>query len=416
MRSRLLSAAITALLLATAEASPLQASPDAGSEPDSLESAPAPLLVPGRPSPPDSTRLTRAEKAREQFELGVRLERSKAHAAAIAAYRNAVRFDPAFPGANYRMGMLFNTVAQYGEAARCFAAEIEHHPGDATSARELGLALARAGEARRGVAQLELLANRRPKDGATWRALGFAYSASGRPRDAERALRRALALPPADAEEHRDLGALLASQGRMSEAREQYRRATALAPRDPLVWVNLGNLERREGHREAALADYREAWRRDTTLALAAAGEAQVLRELGRDREAAEAYRRWLRASPDDLATRFEAVRLHDALGRKDVALELARDGVRRAPRTSEARLILGMALQGAGDTRAALAEIRRAESLARDETTRGRARALVASMRAAAPDSLRGLFEADSVRHQELPAAPDPARPAGTP
>ena len=364
------------------------------------ESAPGPLLVPGRAAPVDTTARSRPRRAREQYQLGRRLEAQGAPAAAIAAYRNAVRLDPRIPDANFRMGVLFLTRDQLREAAHSFDAEVAAHPANAEAMRQLGLTLARLGDNARAIHYLETLTRRRPNDGDCWQALGFAYAAANRPRDAEIALRRAIVLPPPRAERHRDLGALLAARGKEAEARAQYRRAIALAPRDPATWVNLGNLERRAARLDEALKDYREASRRDSSFALGWQGEIHVLRDLARDDEAGEAYRRWLRVMPDDHTARFEAVQFFDARGRKDIALEIARDAVRRDDRSGDAHLLLGMALEGAGHTRGALAEMRKAELRFGTREEKENARKLIAALRAGAADSLRDLFAADSVEH----------------
>jgi tetratricopeptide (TPR) repeat protein len=369
------------------------------------ESPPAPLIVPGRPAPADTAGKSRASRAREQYRLGLALEGRKLPAPAIAAYRNAVRFDPTIADANYRMGTLFLGVGQLEEAVKCFAAEVRYHPGNAVATRELGLGLARLGRTDRAITTLEGLTRRRPNDGDSWQALGFAYMAAKRPRDAEIALRRAVVLAPPRASRHRDLGAVLAARGRDGDAREQYRRALVLEPRDAATWINLGNLERRAGKFEAALKDYREAERRDSTMGLAFQGQVQSLRDLGRTAEAAAVYRRWLGDNPTDHTARLEAVRFFDGLDRRDIALEIARDGVRRDDESGDAHLILGMALEASGATRAALGEVRKAEERFKTPAEKGRARQLVAVLRASAADSLKGLFAADSIGH------PEPAR-----
>ena len=367
------------------------------------ESPPAPLLVPGRAAPADTLGRSAAARAREQYRLGRAFESRGTPAPAIAAYRNAARLDPTIPDANYRMGMLFLGVDQIEEAVKCFTAEVRHHPGNVAAARELGLGLARIGDADRAVVQLQSLTRRRPNDGDSWQALGFALMAAKRTREAEIALRRAIVLPPPRASKHRDLGAVLAARGKEVEAREQYRKALSVDPKDPTTWINLGNLERRGGNLERALKDYREAERRDSTLGLAFQGEIQTLRDLGRTNEAAAAYRQWLQDQPADHAARLEAVRFFDALDRKDVALEIARDGVRRDDRSGDAHLILGLALASSGATRAALGELRKAEARFKTRAERARTRQLVAALSASAADSLRAMFDADSVGHAQV-------------
>lgn len=366
------------------------------------ETPPVPLLVPGRPAPADTTRKSAAARAREQYRLGRAFETRHLPAPAVSAYRNAVRIDPTIADANYRMGKLFLSVDQVQEAVKCFAAEVHHHPGNADAARELGLGLARIGETGHAITQLELLTRRRPNDGDCWQALGFAYMAAKRPRDAEIALRRAVILPPPRAGKHRDLGAILAARDKQGEAREQYRKALALDPKDAATWINLGNLERRASNLESAFKDYREAERCDSTMGLAFQGQVQTLRDLGRTAEAATVYRRWLRDQPTDHTARLEAVRFFDELDRKDIALEIARDGVRRDDGSGDAHLILGLALESSGATRAALGEVRKAEARFNTEAEKTRARQLIAVMRASAADSLKTMFAADSVGHPE--------------
>ena len=372
----------------------LAATGPAGTQP---ESPPAPLLVPGRPSPSDSLRLSRQERARRYYLRGRELERTGAPAAAIVSYRLALRDDPDLPDANFRAGKLFLAVDQFGEAVAAFAAEVERHPGNTEAARELGLGLSRLGEHERAVAQLELLTRRAPADGASWRALGFAYLGAGRAQDAEAALRRAVALPPPSAAAHRDLGFVLGTTGRADAAREEYRRALAIDPREAGTWLNLGNLDRAQGDPARALEDFRAAERSDSGLTAALRGQALALLDLERPEEAGATYRRLLRLAPGDLESRFAAVRLHAALGRSDVALELARDGVRHDPGSADARLMLGMALEAQGSWRDAARELRRSEAFAPDSARRARARGLLGTLSRQASDSLRAVFAADS-------------------
>ncbi|TMQ70193.1 MAG: tetratricopeptide repeat protein [Candidatus Eisenbacteria bacterium] len=363
------------------------------------ESPPAPLLIPGRASPEDTSRSNPEKRAHDAFALGRQLEAQGAPGAAIVSYLNAVKFDPTLPDAHYRIAMLFLTRDQLGEAAKHLAAEVEHHPKNEDAVRQLGLCLARMGDSERAIRSLERLARHSPREGENWRALGFAYLAAKRPREAEAALRRALRLPPATVEERRDLGAALGALGRDAEARVQYRLALALAPTDAPTWLNLGNLERRAGRRDSALACYRRAEASDSSFALALKAQTQVLRELNRDDEAVDAYRRWLTRHPDHHGTRLEAVQLLEELGRSDEALALARDGTRQRVDSGQPHVILALVLRGRGDTPGALVELRRAEALYHgNPPEREKVRKTIAAMRAAAPDSLRAIFDADSV------------------
>lgn len=360
-------------------------------------SEPAPLIVPGRPAARDSV-VTREARALEKARQGAGFERQGQFGPAIMAYRNALDLDPSLRDVHYRMGKLFLAREQLPEAARQFAAELERHPDHFDSHRELGLALARLGDSTRAIARLEQLTRTVPNVDRNWGALGFAYSMSGRMEDAERALRRAIELPPDRAEEQRDLGVLLAATGREPEARAAYQRALALDRQDPTVWFNLGNLERRSSRREEALAAYRGSEAADSAFRPAMDGQVAVLVELGRQAEAGEVYRRWLKRKPDDHTARLAAVQHFASIDREDVALELARDGVRRHPDSPDAHLILGLTRAASGETRAALQSLQAAEAGFRNAASRRQVRDVIAALSREAPDSLRALFVEDSL------------------
>lgn len=362
-----------------------------------FESPAAPLIVPGQ-TPLDSTARTPAERAQAEYLKGRALERQSFPGAAIMAYTNAVRIDPSLRDAHFRMGKLFLTRQQWIPAALSFAEELKRDPGSREAGREMGWALANAGDSARSITQLELLVKRDARDAAAWQTLGFAYARFGRMADAERALRRTVALDARDADAWRDLGVVLASTGRASEARSAYRKALSLDPADESTLINLGNLEARSKRWSEALDAYARAERLDSTQALAYRGQVQALRALARETEAGPVYRRWLTAFPDDALARIEAIVLFEQTGRHDIALELGRAAVRNAPRSGEARLALGMAHRAGGEIREALLEFREAERYLSAPEQRERVRTLIRAMRANAPDSLRALFEADSL------------------
>jgi len=366
-----------------------------------IDSPVAPFLQPGRGNPADSSQRTLAQRAREQYDFGRGLEASGNLASAILSYRNALKLDPSLPDVSFRIGRIYAARGQWPAAAIAFATEVQRDPAHRDAARELGLALAQAGDSARSITQLELLTRRDARDQRSWQALAFAYSVAGRAHDAERSLRRALTLDPRDADAWRDLGVVLASMQRWAEARSAYARAVKLAPRDAAVQVNLGNLESQSGAPAAALAAYRRAEELDSLRVHAYRGQVRALSALHRETEAGEVYRRWLRRAPTDTDTRMEAIQWFDAQGRGDVALELAGEGVRAAPRSGEARLQLGMAYHAAGRIPEALTQLRQAESLLREPQQRARVGDLLRQLRASASDSLRGVFVADSLKYE---------------
>jgi len=368
--------------------------------------AEAPLLIPGRPGAQPGGGANLAAQVRDFMMQGLALENAGQPAAAIVSYRNALKLDPNVPDANLRMGRLFMGVHQVSVAVDCFTQEVARHPLNSAAGRELGLALLALGDPARAERQFDILTRRNSNDAESWDGLAQAMLSQGRTREAETAVRRAIRLAPRHAPYARDLGVVLAAAGRTTEARAAYHRAQVLDPKDPGAWINVANLEARAGNFEEALAQYQEALRRDSTSSIAFQGELAAMHALGRDAESGAMYRNWLHARPDDVDARLAAVQHFIEVDRRDIAVELARDGVRVDPTSGDAHLVLGIALGASGDARGGLGEMRRAESMFRDAAGRSRVRAAIAAARRGAPDSLRALYEADSLAHP-VPRAP---------
>ena len=374
-----------------------------------FESAPGRLLVPSRapapgvsPSGPaatsqDTALVSRRRKAREDFGRGLMLEKQHAYAAAILSYTNAARLDPALRGPSYRIGLLYASRQQYRPAARAFREELHRDPGNRAATMEFAVALAELGDTTRSVRMLEDLTRRAPGDAAVWRSLGFVHGRAGRHAAAEKALRGAVGLDPKFARAWRDLGVILAAQDKRSEARAAYRRALQIDPGDETALINLGNLDSRAGDHEQALAHYREAARGDSTQALAYRGQIAELVALGREAEAGAVWRRWLAVAEDDAEVREGAARHFIRQGRTDIALQLARDGVRRAPDSGEAWWLLGEVRGETGDLRSALDAYRRAAKGFTTPADVARAEESISAIRVTAADSLRSWFTADS-------------------
>jgi len=409
-------ALLFALLLPVAAAHAQQASKPASKQaskpsakpparPDSAlpESPPGPLIVTPRTPPPaaEDTALAAARRrARQAYARGIALERQGAYAAAIVSYTEAARTDPTLKGASFRIGELFAWKRQWDPAARAYREELHRDPDSRDAAREYALMLAELGDTTRPVRMLEELTRRDANDAKAWRALGFAYARVGRLGDAERALRGSIALDSKNAAAWRDLGVLYAERGDARGARDAYRRALAIDPGELPTIINLANLEGRSGDHEAALAGYEEAARRDSTYLDAYRGQIRELVVMGREAEAGAVWKRWLAVAPDD-EVREGAARHYVRQGRADVAMEIARDGVRAAPRAGEPRWLLGEVQLAAGDTVAALGSYREAWARYKQPGDRARAEESIAALRVAArSDTLRARLAADSVRY----------------
>ncbi len=338
------------------------------------------------------------------------LEEQQAFSGAIVSYTNAARMDPTLRGPSYRIGMLFASRQQWDPAARAFREEVRRNPADRAANREYALMLVELGDTTRPVRMLEQLTREAPGDASIWRALGFAYGRRSRYEDAEKALRGAVALDSKYARAWRDLGVVLAARDRPREAREAYRKALASDPRDESSLINLANLESGLGDHALALQHFQAAERLDSTQALAYRGQIRELVTLDREADAGAVWRRWLTRSPHDTELRGNTARHFLRQRRADVALAVAREGVRLAPDSGEAWSLMGEVHALAEDGLAALAAYREAGRRFKAPADQARVAASIAALRATAPDSLRTRFAADSVTH----ARPDSTRRGG--
>lgn len=408
LRLRTLLALSTLAALAAFAVSALAAAAPAAPDSTHAESAPAPMIRPDRAPKPEAPQAKPVEedtaivnarrRAREEFGRGLMLEEQKAYSAAIISYTNAARRDPTLKGPSYRIGLLFMSRQQYEAAARSFREELRRDPDNVANRMEYALALCELGDSTRSVRLLDDLTRRAPGDADVWRSLGFVHARLGRYAAAEKALRGAIGLRPDFAKAWRDLGVVLAARGRDREAREAYEKSLRHDPLDESALVNLANLESRLNDHVRALSLYEQAEKLDSTQALAYRGQIRELITLGREGDAGAVWKRWLAASGGDGVIREGAARHFVRNQRTDIALALARDGVREQPKAGESWWLLAEMQAAASDPRSALDSYRQAWRRFASPDDKARAETGIRELRASAPDSLRALFEADSL------------------
>jgi protein O-GlcNAc transferase len=149
--------------------------------------------------------------------------------------------------------------------------------------------------------------------------------------DAVQAARAAVERAPQWADCRYTLGRSLKAGGHLQEAIEQYRAAIQIDPSKPRYFCSLGIAYRESGQAEAALASYQAALTLDANSREARNNLANLLRELGRDQDAAhfDAAKADLTQQLDRLVN--EAATLH-AKGEYKQALDRWTDVLRLAP------------------------------------------------------------------------------------
>jgi tetratricopeptide (TPR) repeat protein len=128
----------------------------------------------------------------------------------------------------------------YADRASYARAVLAHHPRDARSLNDLGVALLEAQRPEAARRAWQRAASLDPDYGRAWSNLGAQQMREGRHAAALAPLRRAVALGAGNPVAHCNLGNCLRLLGRNEEAREVFARATEIAPGMTAAWRGLG--------------------------------------------------------------------------------------------------------------------------------------------------------------------------------
>lgn len=265
-------------------------------------------------------------------ELGRALNNLRHFEDAIESLREAIRLDPQFAVAWNHLGHVLRAHGQAIDAREAFEHAVEIEPGLTAARRNLAIMLLAEGEFDAGIAQIEEGLRHRPDDPQLHTLIAEAFNMRGNLEQAETHYRVALDLCPDCAIAASGLGVILQSKHKYAAARESYSKALAAVPGDTTAAVGLATIFSLEGRLEEGLALLEGRLAEPPVSARLAATAARLLRGLGRREEAWAA----LQAA--------ETTGTHDA----DAAL------------LAFARADL---LHDAGNTAAAFAEYRRANS-----------------------------------------------------
>ncbi len=196
-------------------------------------------------------------------------------------------------------------------------------PGNATFRSRLAQALREGGRPAEAIPVLREAAAAAPTDPDVWYDLAVALTDNGRPEEARIAIARAIQLDEKRPEPHNTLGILLLAEGRGDEARRQFEQAVAIDPRGSTALNNLGNALRSLGRATEAESAYRRAMAAAPRYAEPWNGLGALMVEANRPREAIQCFDRAVELAPGNLET----------LINRGIALELAGD--RRAAEAS---------------------------------------------------------------------------------
>jgi len=191
---------------------------------------------------------------------------------------------------------------------------------------------------------------------------------NNRPLRAEETCRDFLLMHPGCIDHLRLLGHALMKQDRLNEAEEQLRLALSLNADFPQLYEDLGSVLAMNDNYEEAIPLFEKAIRLEPRLPLAHKKLGQALAAIGRGEDADEQFEEYFEKDPEAGAVAIGANHLRS--GRKDEAIKVFRDVLRKNPENVSAIRYLGLTyFREEKNFEEAEAWLRRATSIAPDFT-----------------------------------------------
>ena len=205
---------------------------------------------------------------------------------AIAEHREALRLNPQLAQAHANLGRALVAQGRPADALLHFETALRLKPAFAAARGHFAGALAALGRTADAMAQLERAAEISPSSAEAQVNLGTALAQSGRAAEAIVRFETAVRLAPRMAVARANLGTALGAASRWQEAVPHLKVAVELAPDNPAAHVQLAVALVNAEQLDAAVPVFEKALRLDLNSAAVHDNFAQLLRALGRNREA----------------------------------------------------------------------------------------------------------------------------------
>ncbi|MDE0063202.1 MAG: sulfotransferase [Gammaproteobacteria bacterium] len=216
---------------------------------------------------------------------------------AAASLKTAIRHNPASDAANRKLIEVLALTGHGGEADEAFRHSLEADPDRAAIVE--AMELNRTGETRKTEKILRDILRRNPEHLDALRLMGVHCARKELYNDAEAFFRRAVDLAPDFWLAWINLGAALNEQQKFDEADTAYKQALKLKPQSVFTLEKLGANSLFDGRHEDAVNWLDAALERDPAHFPSLLCLGHVLKTVGRQTEAIDAYRRCAAARPD---------------------------------------------------------------------------------------------------------------------
>jgi tetratricopeptide (TPR) repeat protein len=287
--------------------------------------------------------------ANAENNTGITLLRHGRFAEAEAAFRAAVRREPAYHAARVNVARALIGAGRLEEALEELRAVRAADANVPDVENLIGNIHMERGDAPEAERTFRRALDRDPGNPHLWNSLGIVLAEQGRSAEAVEAYRRVLAVEPDYAEAINNIGLVLRGQGRPEEAAETFRRAVAADPDFAGSYNNLGLVLQDLGRPAEALAAYDEGLRRDPDNAVILNNRGSALLALGRVEEARKAFEGALAADPAYASAHNNLGAVLGLLGDAEAEFEEYLKAIEADPRSADARFNLALNLARRG-------------------------------------------------------------------
>lgn len=187
-----------------------------------------------------------------------RLEEARGRLAdAERAYQRAIEIDPRSAGGWIQLGQLRSSQGRWREAEEALRRALALRPGSTAAQVSLGVVYARSDRPEEAVAAYRQALSAEPRLVSAQHDLAMALLRLGKPDEARTALQAALAVDPGHVGSLRELARLELGGGRLPEARKALQELLDVVPGDRAARAGLAEVAAREGDAAGCLAEAR---------------------------------------------------------------------------------------------------------------------------------------------------------------
>jgi protein O-mannosyl-transferase len=246
-------------------------------------------------------------------------------------------------------GLTWQQSRMYSDLETLYRTTIAENPGCWMAHDNLGVVLARRGQADEAMVHYRKSMELKPDYIAAYNNLGMALTDRGQFDEAIVYYRKALEIKPGDSESHNNLGLALAGRGRLDDAMAEYGKALDINPNYGEAHNNLGLALRSRGQLDEAMAEYRKALEINPDNTAAHNNLAAALAASGQLDDAIVHYRKALQLSPQSVEFHYNLAHALANRGEFDEMMAEYGKALEIKPDYAEAHNNLGVALVGRG-------------------------------------------------------------------